>query len=316
MKVVGRFFDSRENMLLVFLIVFVLVVSCFAPRYSWPPDNLVLILYAVTVLGVVAVAETVVILSGGIDISVGAIVAGSGVLVAAAIRAGIPTPIAIVLGFALGTLLGAFNGALIAFLRIPPIIVTLATLYIYRGLLEILTGARLVPGRMKSLQFISSAEVLSVPMSVIIFLVAAVAVSVFLAHTRLGRMIYAYGGNQAAAEVAGVNVRNLQLFIYAACGFLCGLAGLMFTSRSAFLDRNSEVGIEFIAIAAIVMGGTNIYGGAGKIRGTVIGSILIYAIYNAMVLARVSVTWQSAVVGALILAAVSLDAVLGREAND
>lgn len=305
MKVIGRIVESRENMLLVFLGLFVLAVSAFAPRYILP-QNLILILYSTAVLGIVALAETIVVLSGGIDISVGAILAASACTVALTIRSDVPTLIAVLLGFLVGTLMGVINGLLISFVRIPPIIVTLATLNIYRGVLQLALGGKLVPGAPAQLSFIG-AKLGPLPVSVIIFFITAILVSIFLAHTRLGRMIYACGGNAAAAEVAGVNIKLVQLFIYAASGFLCGLAGLVFASRAAFADRNSALGIEFIAIAALVMGGTDIFGGAGRIRGTVIGSILIFAIYNAMVIGRVSVTWQNAVIGALILLAVSLD---------
>ena len=164
-----------------------------------------------------------------------------------------------------------------------------------------------------SVPFLAFAKVGPFPLQVAVFFLMAIVVGVFLAHTRLGRSIYAVGGNPAAAAVAGVNVKQVLVATYALCGLLAAIASVLYYARASGLERYSFWGIEFLAIATIVMGGTNIAGGSGSIFGTVIGTLLLYAIYNAMMIVQIDPAWQNAVTGALILIAVSLDTFQGRK---
>ena len=296
----------RENTLLVFLVAFVCIVALFVPRYV-VPENLALILYSSAVLGIVAIAETVVVLSGGIDISVGAILAISASLVGATIQAGIPPLLSITLGLASGAFLGLVNGSLVALVRIPPIIVTLATLTIFRGGIDIVMKGSSIPPPNEQLALLASGHLGPIHIQVFVFLVVAVAVAILLAQTRLGRMIYAVGDNEAAAEISGVNLSRVRLLVYVASGLLAALAGVVFAARAASINRLAGFEMEFIAIGAVVVGGTNLFGGSGTIRGTVTGVILIFAIYNAMVIANIPATWQNAATGAIILAAVAVN---------
>ena len=144
------------------------------------------------------------------------------------------------------------------------------------------------------------------------FFITAAGVAVFLSSMRIGRLIYAIGDNPDAAEVSGVNMTRVRLLVYIICGFLAAIAGLVFAARAANITRTAGLNYEFIAIGAVVLGGTNLFGGSGKVRGTVFGVIFIYAIYNAMVITRIPATWQVAVTGLLIIIVVSLSMIRRR----
>lgn len=315
MRSIIRILNSREVLLFGFLVLFSLVVGVFKPIFL-TQRNWMLILDAAAITGIIALGETVVIISGGIDISVGAILTVSAMAMGALIVfAGVPAPVAIIVCIAVGCLLGAINGALVGYLRIPAIIVTLATLRIYRGGLTIIVPKNATPPITDYVPFLAFGKLGPLPMQVVVFLLMAVVLGIFMAYTRLGRAIYAVGGNPSAASVAGVNVRGVQLATYTICGCLCAVAAVVYYARASYMEAYTLWGIEFLAIAAIVMGGTNIFGGSGKIFGTVIGTVLLYAIYNAMLMLRVDPAWQNAVTGALILVAVSLDVIRGRRGH-
>lgn len=312
MRVILQRLNTRENLLLGFLIVFSLLIGSVAHNFL-TERNWIFILDAAALVGIIALGETIVIISGGIDISVGA------VAVSAAMALGtlivfmhVPPIIAIIVCLLLGAALGALNGLFIGYLRLPAIIVTLAALRIYRGGLEMLTPGRAIPAITDSVPFLAFAKVGPFPLQVVVFFLMALLAGVFLTQTRLGRSIYAVGGNSAAATVAGVNVKQVLVATYALCGLLAAVASVLYYARASGLERYSFWGIEFLAIAVVVMGGTNIAGGSGTVFGTVIGTLLLYAIYNAMMIVQIDPAWQSAVTGALILIAVSVDMLHGR----
>ena len=316
MRVKLQRLNAGENLLLGFLILFSLVIGVFAPAFL-TGRNWVFILDAAAITGIIALGEMVVIISGGIDISVGAIIVATALVLGTLIVfLGVPPGLAILVSLLVGLMLGAINGLLVGYLGLPAIIVTLATLRIYRGLLEILTPGRAIPPITNSVPFLAFTKVETVPLHVFVFAAMAILVGVFLARTRLGRSIYAVGGNPSAAAVAGVNLKWVQLAAYALCGLLATVGMIMFFARASFMERYSFSGVEFLCIAVVVMGGTKITGGSGTVVGTVVGTLLLYAIYNAMLVAQIDPAWQNAVTGALILIAVSIYSVLGRQAND
>ncbi len=315
MKSTLRAAITWENILWSSLIVFIGIVGLIAPRFL-TIANFTLILYSSAVLGIVAIAETIVILSGGIDISVGAILAISASTISELVRNGCPAFLAVLIGLAAGVCLGLINGTLTAYLRIPPIIATLATLSLFRGAIDIVVGGRAISPPSDQLEFLASGSIGPLHVQVVAFVFIALLISLILAHTRLGRLIYAVGGNSQAAEMAGVNVKNVRLMVYMMSGVLAAVAGLLFATRSASITRTAGLGIEFTSIGAVVLGGTNLFGGSGRIRGTVAGVILLYAIYNAMVIAGITATWQNAATGALIIVVVSLNIFKWRFRND
>jgi len=314
MKALLHRLDTRPNRLLGFLCLFVLIVGALAPRYLLPA-NLIGIFLSAAVVGMVGIAETLVIIGGGLDISVTSLVMVSALAVAMTISAGVPVPVAIVLGLLASTLMGTLNGTLIAFLKIPAIIVTLAMLRISRGAIMIGLGGSFVRGVQSELGVLSTGHVGPVPVVVLVFLGTAVLVSAFLNWTRWGRMIFVMGGNQTAADLSGVPVKTVQLSLYVISGFLCGLTGVCLLTRVPGMDISYFQGFEFIAIAATVIGGTSLLGGAGSISGTVFGVLLLYAAYASLVFLRIDAAWQNTVTGMLILLAVAMDVLRGRKAN-
>src|SRR5260221_13873567 len=276
MKSTLRAAITWENILWSSLIVFIGIVGLIAPRFL-TIANFTLILYSSAVLGIVAIAETIVILSGGIDISVGAILAISASTISELVRNGCPAFLAVLIGLAAGVCLGLINGTLTAYLRIPPIIATLATLSLFRGAIDIVVGGRAISPPSDQLEFLASGSIGPLHVQVVAFVFIALLISLILAHTRLGRLIYAVGGNSQAAEMAGVNVKNVRLMVYMMSGVLAAVAGLLFATRSASITRTAGLGIEFTSIGAVVLGGANFFGGSGRIPGTVAGGELVYA---------------------------------------
>jgi ribose/xylose/arabinose/galactoside ABC-type transport system permease subunit len=309
-KHLKRLLATHENMLILSLAVFMIAMFIKESRYLHP-DNISEILYTASILGIIAVAQMVVILTGGIDISVGAILAISATVIGGTIQAGVHPAIGIGLGLASGVGLGAINGSMVSHLKIPPIIVTLATLNIFRGGIDLFMKGKSIDPPDEQLAFLTIPSV-----QIMIFFITAAAVAVFLATTRTGRLIYAIGDNPDAAEVSGVNLARVRMLVYVICGFLAAIAGLMFATRAANINRMAGMNFEFIAIGAVVLGGTNLFGGSGKVRGTVFGVIFIYAIYNAMVITRIPATWQDAVTGLLIIIVVSLSMVRRRTPHE
>jgi ribose/xylose/arabinose/galactoside ABC-type transport system permease subunit len=308
--------NTREILLFGFLVVFSVIVGLVSPAFL-TERNWVYILDATAVTGIVALGEMLVILSGGIDISVGAVAVATALVLGTLIGfMGVPPVFALAAALLVGALLGALNGLLVGYMRIPAIIVTLATLRIYRGGLEILTPGQHIPPITDSVPFLAFAKVGPVPLQVFVFFAMALIVGIFLAYTRLGRSIYAVGGNPAASFVAGVNLKWVQLATYTLCGLITTVGMIVYFARASFIERYSFSGIEFLCIAIVVMGGTSITGGAGKVVGSVIGAILLYAIYNGMLIAQIDPAWQSAVTGALILIAVSLEGLGERGGHD
>lgn len=303
---------SRETSLLLFMVIAGLVVTLINPVFLHL-DNIINILYAASFIGIICLAEMLVMLDGGVDISVGAIVACCAVALSALIqKLGWSPWLAAPVCLAVGLALGAFNGVLVAQLRLPAIIATLATLRVYRGFTELGLGAGNIQPPLNAMPFLT-ATIGPFPISIFIFLGLAVILGGFLSRTRLGRQIYAVGGNEQAATMLGVNVKRVHLSVYALCGLLCAMAAFILLTRVSYVDRRVALGTEFLAIAAIVMGGISMYGGRGKVFGAVLGVILLFAIYNALILVNVSGMWQNAVTGAVIIMAVVMDAFRGEK---
>jgi len=308
-------FLTRETSLLLFIVVAGLIVTLINPVFI-QTKNLVSILYAASFIGLICLAEMLVMLDGGVDISVGAIVACCAVGISFFIqRLGWSPWPASVACLAIGLALGAFNGLLVAYLRLPAIIATLATLRVYRGFTELALGAGNIQPPLPSMPFLT-ALIGPFPMSVFIFLILAVILALFLSRTRLGRQIYAVGGNEQGSAMLGVNVKRVHLAVYTLCGLLCAVAAFVLLTRVSYVERRVAIGTEFLAIAAVVMGGISMYGGKGKVLGAVLGAILLYAIYNALIMVNVSGLWQNAVTGAVIILAVVADTFRGEKAHE
>jgi ribose transport system permease protein len=250
---------------------------------------------------------TIIIIAGGIDLSVGAILAMSGVLGAMAIEKGMPIPVGILVGILTGLFWGFVNGILTTRLRIAPFIVTLGTLGIIRGLTLIITNGLPVHGVPQAFSFLGEGNLLGVPFVLWVLVVCALATHVILEHTRLGRYAYAIGSNPDAAVYAGVPVGFDTTTVYALGGMLTGLAGMIEASRLMTGQPAAGNGYELQAIAAVVIGGGSLHGGEGSVVGTLIGAFIMGLLSNGSDLLGVSPYLQQAIIGAVIILAVTVD---------
>ncbi len=301
---------SRENTLVAVLIVFSLVVGAVRPTFlTW--TNLSLILAASAVLGVVALGEFLVIVTGAIDISIGAIVGICAVTLSYCLQAGVPTAASVLLGLVVAAVAGAINGVLAGWVKIPSIVVTLATASLFLWVMQAFTGGNISSAAREALPWLTGRGPVGIPLSVLLFVGLAFFVPILVYRTRFGRDMYAVGDNEAASRVAGVVVVRVRILTFVVAALLAGVAGVIAASQLAYVTATTGTGLVFLTIGAVVLGGTNLFGGSGRVRGVVTGVLLLYAIYNAMVLLRVPAAWQDAVAGLLILAAVIIDT-LGR----
>lgn len=263
-----------------------------------------------------ACGMTMVIILGGIDLSVGSIIALSGCVAAGGVsRYGLPLGVAILLGVLVGLLVGMFNGWVICKTTIPPFIVTLATMNIAKGLAYVYTGGSPVRVVTKEWQFIGAGYVGPVPTPVCILAVVLVVTAIIMNKTKLGRHIYAVGGNSQAAQFSGISVARVKFLVHTYSGIMAGLAGIVLASRMYSGQPTAGDGAEMDAIAAVVVGGTSMAGGSGKIGGTIIGGLIIGVLNNGLNLMNVNSFWQYVVKGCVILLAVYLDYVRNKKSK-
>jgi rhamnose transport system permease protein len=257
-----------------------------------------------------------VIITRGIDLSVGSTIGLTAMMVSFTVVSFpfVSGPLALLLGMALGVALGSFNGLIIAGGGVPPIIATLGTLSIYRGLIFLYSGGTWINAfeMPPSFREIAKGTPLGVPNLILFAIAVAVAVYLFLTYTRSGRDIYAVGSNPDAARFAGIPIQRTIFLVYLLSGLLCGLAGVLWASRFEAAQTNTAMGFELQTVAAPVVGGVNIFGGSGSVLGVVLGAFLLGIINNALTLSRISPFWQLAVQGLLILLAVITDAAISR----
>ncbi|BCL74406.1 hypothetical protein JHS3_01420 [Jeongeupia sp. HS-3] len=299
---------KRFSLSPVFFPLIGLVLVCIAmaatTEHFFDPDNLVNIARQVSVNAIIAVGMTCAILSGGIDLSVGAVMALAGTLMAGLMVAGMPPEAAIVIGLGVGLVFGVANGFFVAYAGMPPIIVTLATMGIARGLALIYTGGYPIDGLPDWFAFFGSGHVLGIQAPVLIMALVFVAAYVLLDHTPVGRYIYAIGGNEEATRLSGVRVPRYKLLVYGLSGLTASIAGLVLTSRLMSGQPNAGVSFELDAIAAVVMGGTAISGGRGSIVGTLIGAVMLGVLNNGLNMMGVSPYVQNIIKGVIILLAI------------
>jgi len=262
-----------------------------------------------------ACGMTMVIILGGIDLSVGSVIALSGCIAAGAVaRYQLPLPVAIIIGILVGLIIGMMNGLIVSKTTIPAFIVTLATMNIAKGLAYVYTGGSPVRVVTKEWQFIGAGYIGIVPTPVIILIVVLIITGLIMNRTKIGRYIYAVGGNAQAARFSGINVARVKFFVHAYSGLMAGLAGVVLASRMYSGQPTAGEGAEMDAIAAVVVGGTSMSGGFGKIGGTIIGGLIIGVLNNGLNLLNVNSFWQYVVKGAVILLAVFIDYLKNRKA--
>ena len=296
-----------ETGIFIVLMAVLLVFSVLSPNFR-TLDNGFTLLVNGTVIGFLALGQTFVLLTGGIDLSTGANIAMSGVLVALIMQAGVPWQLAMVLALAAATSLGVLNGLLVHFVRIPPFIATFSTQGVALAIPLIITGANSIQVKDVGFSWIGQGRIAGIPLPVLLLLVAAIIAGLWLRMTRQGVHIYALGGNKNAARLAGVNVARTTILVYAISGFCGGMGGMIVTSRLMVGFPATGTGSElFYSIAAAVVGGISLFGGVGTVLGAMIGAVLIAGVSNGMNVLSVQSYWQSLVIGVIILVGVSFD---------
>lgn len=307
----------RENLGIIIALLVLCVLLAVLPATSssfLSTQNVFNILRQISTNMLIACAMTMVIILGGIDLSVGSIIALSGVIAAGCVsRYQLPIAAALIAGVLVGLLIGVFNGFVICKTTIPPFIVTLATMNIARGLAKVYTGGSPVRVVTKTWQFIGAGYIGPVPVPVIIMIVVIIITALMMNKTKLGRHIYAVGGNTQAARFSGIKVSRVKFIVHAYAGLMAGLAGIILASRMYSGQPTAGEGAEMDAIAAVVVGGTSMAGGSGKIGGTIIGALIIGVLNNGLNLMNVNSFWQDVVKGVVILLAVLIDYLRNRK---
>lgn len=292
---------------LVGLLAIIVILSIMSPDFL-TQNNILNVMRQVSVNALIAFGMTFIILTGGIDLSVGAILALSGAFTAGMMMDGMSSGLAILLGLAAGTVMGAVNGLLITKGKIAPFIATLATMTIFRGLALVYTEGRPITGFNSDLfTMLGAGYFFIIPVPVIWMLITFIILYFILRRTAFGRRVYAIGGNEEASLLSGIKVDRVKVYIYALTGFLAALSGIILTSRLNSAQPNAGMGYELDAIAAVVLGGTSLSGGRGWIFGTLIGAMIIGVLNNGLNLLEVSSFYQQVVKGSVILLAVLLD---------
>ena len=305
---------ARYGILLALILI--CIGLAIGNEYFLTTRNILNVLRQTSINGILAIGMTFVILTRGIDLSVGSVVALAGVVSASlattsstAMVAGGPYPAALAFaaGIAVGMAAGAISGVIVSRFAVPAFVATLGMLSAARGLTLLYAEGKPVPALTPEYRWIGTGDVFGVPMPVIIFAIVFVAAWWVLGATRFGRQVYAAGGNPHAATVAGINVRRVRLMVYVISGALAGLAGMILAARTGSALTQAGIAYELDAIAAVVIGGTSLAGGVGRVTGTLIGALLIGVVNNGLDLMGVESYYQQVIKGILIVAAVMLD---------
>jgi ribose transport system permease protein len=311
---------------LIALLLMVVVMMLLSDKFM-TVDNFWNVMRQISVNVCISVGMTLVILTGGIDLSVGSILAFCGAVSAGLYRNGIQVQEfdlfigftllgAILVGIGAGAILGGFNGIMITRFKVPPFVATLAMLTMARGLTLLWTGGFPITGLGDSFTFYGTGWFLGIPMPVWISAIIVILAVVLAVKTRLGRYIYAVGGNEKASILSGLNIKKIKIIVYIIAGALAAVGGLIVTARLDSAQPNAGMGYELDSIAAVVIGGTSLSGGRGSIMGTVQGALIIGVLNNGLVLLNVSPFWQQVIKGLVILIAVIIDRISNKERQD
>ncbi|TVR20698.1 MAG: ABC transporter permease [Anaerolineaceae bacterium] len=314
-----RLFQMREMGVLLALILLVLFVNSQS-EFFWTSRNIFNILRSMSTIGIIAIGMTMIIITAGIDLSVGSMMAAAAMMTARLMYTDVLPPLpAVIVGFGFGAMLGFINGFIITKIKVNPFITTLGMLSIARGLTLLLatgiqgTVASNIPMRNPHINFLGAGYVGDIPMPVIIMFSLVIIFSLFLRYTVLGRQIYAVGSNEEAARLSGVSVDRVKIFAYTLTGVLCALAGVMQAGLLSTASTSAGQMLELDVIAAVVIGGASLMGGQGSIFGAVIGAAIMAVLRNAFVLLQFPSYAQTITIGVVIILAVSIDQIRRSE---
>ncbi len=307
----GPKFTTGLGLLLIFLVL--CIVFSFLSPYFLSVNNFINIAKTVPVVGIVAIGETLVLLTGGVDLSVGSVAALSGVVTGLFWEQyNFPIWLAALAGLTAAVLVGLTNGLLVAKVNINPLIATLATFSIVRGLAFVLTNAQMNQLTNPQFQLIGRGDILGVPIPFVIMLILYGVFIFILRRTRFGRDLYAIGGNPMAARLSGIPIRRYLIIVFTLSGLLAGAGGLVQASQLAAGAPQAATGMEFTVIAAVVLGGTSLAGGKGTLIGSLIGVFILRTLDNGLILTGVSSYYQEVARGVVLILAVGLDQVRTR----
>ena len=312
MKLSKIIFHPNRQLGTLFGLIFLILFFWILTPHFLTVSNLFNVVQQTSINAIIAVGLTFVIISAGIDLSVGSILAFSGVVLASVLNAGFPIPIAISAGLLVGLACGCLNGIFIAFGKLPPFISTLGMMSVARGAALMYTNGRPISGFSAEFRFLANGEILSIPTSIIMMILVYVIAHFVLSRTKFGRYVYAIGGNEEAARLSGINVKLCKIAIYGICGLLSGLASIVLTARLNSAQPIAGMMYELDAIAAAVIGGTSLVGGEGRVTGTLIGALIMGILRNGLNLLGVSSFLQQAIIGSVIIIAVLIDMTLKR----
>jgi len=303
--------NARQFGTLVGLFFLIILLWILTPHFL-TVSNLLNVAQQTSINAIIAVGVTFVIIAAGIDLSVGSIMAFSGVVLASALEADLPISIALLISLAIGMGCGILNGLFIAFGKLPPFIATLGMMSVARGAALLYTQGRPISGFGEDFRSLATGEFLGIPAPVIIMIIVYIVAHFILNKTKIGRYTYAIGGNEEAAILSGINVKFVKTVIYGFSGMLCGLAAIILTARLNSAQPIAGIMYELDAIAATVIGGTSLMGGEGRIVGTLIGALIMGVLRNGLNLLDISSFVQQIVIGSVIILAVLIDMALKK----
>lgn len=309
MNSIKKQFKENQNLgTIVALIILIVFVSVLNPAFL-QVNNLLNLMRQLIINGFIALGMTFVILTGGIDLSVGSTLALTSAIFAGLLQGGMPTILAILIALGLGLILGLVNGILITKEKLAPFIVTLATMTIFRGLTLVYMDGRPIAGPKDdfAFQFLGKGQFFGIPFQVILFIIAYLILWILLTKTSYGRKIYAVGGNEKASFISGIKIDKVKILVYVISALMAVLSGLVLTSRLNSAQPTAGSAYEMDAIAAVVLGGTSMTGGSGSLTGTLIGILILGVLNNGLNLLGVSSFYQQIVKGVVILIAVLID---------
>ena len=301
--------------ILVAFIILCVGLSIATPAF-FTKDNILNVLRQVATNSNLAIGLTMAIIIGGIDLSVGAILAFSGLLCASFISDGMNLGLAVLLAFTLGALFGLLNGLIIAYTNMPPFVVTLATQNIARGIVNVYANGQPISARNPVFNFLGVGYFLGIPLPVIYSFVLLAVMILILGRSKFGRQLYAVGGNEEAARFSGINIKKVKIIVYTLCGALASFSGIILAARMYSGQPTAGDGFELDAIAASVLGGVSFSGGVGKLGGTIIGVLVLGVLTNGLNLLNINSFWQYIIKGIIILLAVYLDILKKRREKD
>lgn len=300
------FMQKQESSIVIATIVYVIFVTCINPAFL-STGNIFNVLRTTGFTLITVVGMSFVLITGGLDLSVGSVLALGGVITGMMCKAGVPVLFAIIAGVLVGGIIGGINGLIIVKAGIPPLIVTLGMQYAARGLVSVLTQGVPIYPLPEGLMKVEQTRIFNIPMVVLVALLIAVTGHIILSKAPFGRAIYALGGNEEAAKISGINTRKTKFLVYVITSTLAALAGVFMAARLGSAEAAAGSGYELTVICGAIIGGISTFGGMGTIIGASIGALFMEILTNSLTLMRVSVYWQNLVVGVILVLAVLLD---------